>query len=208
MSTAFEFDTSKHFASIALNNSLGESKWGEIEKAGNDLKARIATLDRAIVLMDLSRLEFMGSSIVALIVNVWKDIEARKGGMVVLSPNEMTTEVLNMSGLAKLWPVVSSREEAEEILSQQPFAAPTSVSTFLLALLGWVAAAGAVGFVVVLKKGLDTFDVQTAQQGTFASGGVAALIGLISTIKEKQVWRLLGVLLLIVASGMIAAAAI
>lgn len=208
MSTAFEFDASRHFASVALDNSLGESKWGEIEQAGNDLKAKIAELDRAIVLMDLSKLEFMGSSVVALIVKVWKDIEGRQGGMVVVSPNEMTMEVLEISGLTKLWPVVKSHDEAEDILSQPPYAAPNSTSTFLLALLGWIAAAGAVGFVVVLKKNFDTFDEQTAQQGAFASGGVAGLIGLISTIKEKQIWRLLGVLLLIVAGGMIAMAAI
>ena len=61
---------------------------------------------------------------------------------------------------------------------------------------------------VVLKKELDTFDAQTAQQGAFACGGLAALIGLISVVKEKEVWRLLGVLLLLVAGGMIAVAAI
>ena len=208
MSTAFEFDASRHFAAVALDNSLGESKWDAIEKAGNELKAKIAELDRAIVLMDLSKLEFMGSSVVALIVKIWKDSEGRQGGMVVVSPNEMTMEVLEISGLTKLWPGVRSRDEAEDILSQPPYATPSSASTFLLALLGWIAAAGAVGFVVVLKKELDTFDAQTAQQGAFACGGLAAIIGLIAIVKEKEVWRLLGVLLLLVAGGMIAVAAI
>ena len=118
MSTAFEFDASRHFASVALDNSLGESKWDAIEKAGNDLKAKIAELDRAIVLMDLSKLEFMGSSVVALIVKIWKDIEGRQGGMVVVSPNEMTMEVLEISGLTKLWPVVKSRDEAEDMIAK------------------------------------------------------------------------------------------
>ena len=206
MSTAYEFDASRHFASVALDNSLGESKWEAIEKAGNDLKAKIAALDRAIVLMDLSKLEFMGSSVVALIVKIWKDIESRQGSMVVVSPNEMTMEVLEISGLTKLWPVVKSRDEAEDILSQPPYAAPTS--TYLRTMLGWIAAAGAVGFVVVLKKELDMFDGQTAQQGTYVCGGLAALIGLNEIAKQREVWRLLGVLLLLVAGGMIAVAAI
>ena len=206
MSTAFEFDASRHFASVALDNSLGESKWEVIEKAGNDLKAKIAELDRAIVLMDLSKLEFMGSSVVALIVKIWKDIESRQGSMVVVSPNDMTMEVLEISGLTKLWPVVKSRDEAEDILSQPPYVAPTS--TYLRTMLGWIAAAGAVGFVVVLKKELDMFDAQTAQQGTYVCGGLAALIGLNEVAKQREVWRLLGVLLLLVAGGMIAVAAI
>lgn len=208
MSTAYEFDASRHFASVALDNSLGESKWDAIEKAGNDLKAKIAELDRAIVLMDLSKLEFMGSSVVALIVKIWKDIEGRQGGMVVVSPNEMTMEVLEISGLTRLWPVVKSRDEAEDILSQPPYAAPTSTSTYLRMLLGWIAAAGAVGFVVVLKKELGMFDAQTAQQGTYVCGGLATLIGLTVIAKEREGWRLLGVLLLLVAGGMIAVAAI
>lgn len=207
MSTAFDFDTSNHFASVALNRSLGDSKWGDIEKAGNDLTARIGELDRAIVLMDLTQLEFMGSSTIALVVKVWKVIEARKGGMVVVSSNEMTKEVLDISGLSKLWTIVETREEAREILSQPPYAIPTKPSTYLLALLGWVAAAGAVGFVVILKRGLDTFDADTAKQLAFACGGLAALIGLISTMREKQVWRLLGVLLLLVAASMVGVAA-
>ena len=75
-------------------------------------------------------------------------------------------------------------------------------------MLGWIAAAGAVGFVVVLKKELDMFDGQTAQQGTYVCGGLAALIGLNEIAKQREVWRLLGVLLLLVAGGMIAVAAI
>lgn len=208
MSTAFELAETGHFVSIVLNPALGNSKWGDIEQAGNDLKTIITELDRAIVLMDLSALEFMSSSVVALIIKVWKVIESRKGGMVVVSPNELTLEVLEISGLTKLWPVVDSRSEAEEILARPPYAVPTGMATFLLAILGWVAAAGAVGSVVVLKQKLDTFDARTAQQMAFGCGGFAALIGLVCMIREKQVWRLLGILLLIVAVGMIGAAAI
>lgn len=207
MSSAFDFDTSNHYALVVLGNSLGDAKWGDIEKAGNDLKAKIAELDRAVVLMDLSQLEFMGSSTVALIVKVWKEIGARKGGMVVVSSSEMTKEVLEISGLNKLWTIVETREEAQAILSKPPFGAPTKASTYLLALLGWIAAAGAVGFVVILKRKLETFDTETAQQLAFASGGLAALIGLFSTVREKQVWRLLGVLLLLVAVSMVGVAA-
>jgi anti-anti-sigma factor len=207
MSSGFEFDTTNHFASIVLDSSLGEAKWPDIEKAINDLKAKIAELDRAVVLMDLSRLQFMGSSTVALIVKVWKEIETRKGGMVVVSPNEMTREVLEISGLNRLWTIVETREEAEAILSKPPYAIPTLASTYLLALLGWVSVAGAVGFVVILKRKLDTFDAETAKQLVFACGGVASLIGLISTVRETQVWRLLGVLLLLVAVSMVGMAA-
>lgn len=207
MSTAFEFDATKHYASIALNNSLGEARWGDIEQAGNDLKAKIAELDRAIVLMDLTRLEFMGSSTIALVVKIWKELESRKGAMIVVSSSELTKEVLEISGLSKLWNIVETREEAEAILSKPPYAVPTKSSTYLLALLGWIAAAGAVGFVVILKQKLGTFDAETAKQLAFGCGGTATLIGLISVVRERQVWRLLGVLLLLVAVSMVGVAA-
>jgi anti-anti-sigma factor len=207
MSSAFEFDTADHFASVTLNSSLGEAKWGEIEQAGNDLKAKIAELDRVIILMDLSRLEFMGSSTIALVVKVWKEIETRKGAMIVVSSSELTKEVLEISGLSKLWNIVETREEAESILSKPPYTAQTKTATYLLVLLGWIAAAGAVGFVVILERKLDTFDAETAQHMAFLCGGVASLIGLISAVRETQVWRLLGVLLLLVALSMVGVAA-
>lgn len=208
LSTAFEFDTTGQVATVALNDSLAERKSGEVDQAAKDLAEKIAGLDRAVVLMDLSRLKFMGSSIVALLVRAWKVIEERHGQMVVVSSHEMVTEVLKIAGLNRIWPVVESRDEAERILLQRPPVVPTRPGTFLLALLGWVAAAGAVGFVVILKREMTTFNAQTAQQMTIVCGGVAATIGLLTSLRETQVWKLLGVLLLLVSVSMIGIAVI
>ena len=193
--------------SVVLHNTLGDSQWNDIEQAGNDLKAKISGLGPVVVLMDLSRLEFMGSSIVALVVKTWKVIESQQGGMVVLSSNEMTKEVLEIAGLNKLWPVVASRAEAEEILSRPPYAPATRISTFLLMTLGWVAAAGSVGAVVVLKRELETFEPQTARLIAAGCSGLAAWIGLIAILRERRIWRFLGVLLLLVAVSLAGAAA-
>lgn len=194
--------------SVVLHDTLANCQWDDIEQAGNDLKAKIAGVDRAVILMDLSRLEFMGSSIVALVVKTWKAIESQQGGMVVLSSNEMTKEVLEIAGLNKLWPVVASRAEAEEILSKPPYSVGTKKATFLLMTLGWVAAAGAVGAFVVLKRELETFKPQTARQIVYICGALAGCIGLSAIVCERRVWRLVGALLLLVAASLAGAAAL
>ena len=143
----YEFDTSKSYALVAFNPSLGDCRWGDIELAGNEIKEKLAALDHPNFLMDLTRLEFMGSSVVALIVKLWKAVQEKDGRMVVVNSNLMIGEVLEIAGLTRIWEIVDSHEEAEYILGVNKFSPASPMSAFFLAILGWVAAAGALLFV-------------------------------------------------------------
>ena len=204
----YEYDSSKSYAVVAFNPSLGDCRWGDIEKAGNEIKERLGALSRPAFLLDLTRLEFMGSSVVALIVKLWKAVQEKNGQMVVVNDSSMIGEVLEIAGLTRVWTVVDSHEEAEELLGVKTFTAASSMAIFFLAVLGWVAAAGALFFVLAPKKQLLDIDPQTAQIIAYTCGGVAIIAGLVATFRDRGVWRLLGILLVIVAAGVTVAEAL
>lgn len=204
----YEYDTTRGYPVVAFNPSLGDCRWGDIEQVGNDLKEKLATLDRPDFLMDLTRLEFMGSSVVALIVKLWKAVQEKEGEMVVVNSSSMIGEVLEIAGLSRVWKIVDSHEEAEQILGVKKFTPATPMSIFFLAVLGWVAAAGTLLFVVAPRKQLLELDPQTAKTLALTCGGVAIIAGLVAMVRDRGVWRLLGVLLVIIAAGVTVAEAL
>lgn len=204
---AYDFDTTKGYAVVSFNPSLSDARWGDIEQVGVELKERLVAQERPVFLLDLTRMEFMGSSIVALIVKLWKTTQEREGDMVVVNNSTMIGEVLEIAGLTRVWKIVDSRDEAEQMLGVKSFTPASPMSRFFLAVLGWVSAAGALYFVVAPKKQLLQIDPQTAQILAFTFGGIAAIAGIVAAIRDRQVWRLLGILLVLVAVGVSVAAA-
>lgn len=205
---AYEYDTTKGYAVVAFNPSLGDCRWGDIEKVGAEIKERLVALERPTFLLDLTRLEFMGSSVVALIVKLWKAAQEKEGDMVVVNSSTMIGEVLEIAGLTRVWKIVDTHEEAEQMLGVTTFTPASPMAIFFLAILGWVTAAGALFFVVAPRKQLLELDPQTAKILAFTCGGVAIIAGLVATVRDRGVWRLLGILLVIVAAGVTIAEAL
>ena len=206
-SPAYQFQNGKRFAIVEFFQPMATCRWSEIEQIGDELKSEIGALSNPVFLLDLSRLEFMGSSIVALIVRLWKSTQERGGGMVVVNSNAMIKEVLDIAGLTRVWTIVDSRDQAEKMLSNPPYySGGQNRTAYLLAILGWVAAAGAAFGTAVIQRGLDIIDAESAQLIILGSGGAAAVCGLISLLSTRGAWRLLGLLLLIIAGSMIGVA--
>ncbi|NQV27113.1 MAG: STAS domain-containing protein [Rhodopirellula sp.] len=206
--SSYEYDTTKGYAVVAFNSSLSDYRWGDIEKVGSEIKERLVAMDRPIFLLDLTRLDFMGSSIVALIVKLWKATQEKDGDMVIVNSSSMIGEVLEIAGLTRVWKIVDSREEAEEMLGVNHFTTASPMAKFFLAILGWVSAAGALFFVVAPRKQLLQLDVQTAQILACTCGSVAIIAGLVAIVRDQGVWRWLGILLVIVAAGVTVAEAL
>lgn len=206
--TSYEFETAKGYAVVAFKPALNNCRWGEIERVGTELKERLVALDRPVFMLDLTQLEFMGSSAVALIVKLWKTTQDGKGDMVVVNTSSMIDDVLDIAGLTGIWKIVETREEAEAVLDGKAHSPASPMARFFLAVFGWVAAAGAVYFVAAGEKQILDVDPQTARILTFTCGGIAAIAGLVAAVRDRQIWRALGVLLVLVAAGVTIAAAV
>ncbi|MDA0282209.1 MAG: STAS domain-containing protein [Planctomycetota bacterium] len=206
--TTYDYDTANGYVVVSFNPSLADCRWGDIEQVGTEIKQQLVALDRPVFFVDLTRLEYMGSSMVALIVKLWKTTQEKNGDMVVVNNSMMIGEVLEIAGLARIWNIVDSREAAEKLLGVGRFGPASPMSRFFLAILGWVMAAGAQYFVVAPQKQLIVIDPKTAQILVFTCGGIAVIAGLVAAIRDQRVWRLLGILLVIVATGVVVAAAV
>lgn len=204
----YEYDTTKGYVVVAFNPALGDCRWGDIERVGTEIKERLVALERPTFLVDLTRLEYIGSSTVALIVKLWKATKEKEGDMVVVNSSPMIGEVLEIAGLNSVWKIVDSHKEAEQILGVKTFTPSSPMSIFFLAVLGWVAAAGTLFFIVAPRKQLLQLDLQTAKILAFTCGGVAIIAGLVAIIRDRGVWRLLGALLVFIAAGVTIAEAL
>lgn len=206
-SSAFTFVENPGHAVVDFNESLSDAKWEEIEAVGGTLKEKLAAMARPVFIVDLSQLTFMGSSIVALIVRLWKTSRERDGGMIVVNQDSVVKDVLDVAGLSRVWTIVATRDEANAIVSKPPYALPSNMPTFFLAILGWVAAAGAVGFVLARTKQLTTFTPETAQILALVLAGIAGLIGVCSALRAvAKLWKGLGLTLVCVSGCLVAAA--
>lgn len=97
---------------VTLRPELNEVPWTDIERIGSGIVGRVSSRDKPRVLVDLTELNHMGSAMVALVVRIWKATTEKNGRMVVVNRSELVAEVLEISGLANKWTIVTSRESA------------------------------------------------------------------------------------------------
>ncbi len=208
MGTAREYDVESRrgFSVITFEACLSDCKWGDIERVGAELKALLTGASQPFCLLDLSKLEFMGSSIVALLVRVWKTVQERQGGMVVVNPNTMTKEVLEIAGLSKVWTICNSRPEGEQALSKV-LPVDNSANGVLAAIIGWTIAGATVASFLLQRNGAVKLEPQIIQAIGYGGGGLAFVLNVLAIVKGKGAWRFFGVLGVVIAAVLIAAAA-
>jgi anti-anti-sigma factor len=67
------------------------------------------------VIVDLSGLPAFGSTLLDLLVVIWRKIGRRDGRLVLYKPSPIGREVLSAARLDQLWSMAESREEAFEL---------------------------------------------------------------------------------------------
>jgi anti-anti-sigma factor len=102
--------------SVVLRPAVTQSSWSEVEAFGADVRHELERREAPACLVDLSPLDYMGSAIVALIVRIWKVVQARGGKMVVICANPAVLEVIRLAGLDKLWTITSGLDDAQRKL--------------------------------------------------------------------------------------------
>lgn len=208
MGTAQEYDieTRQGFSVITFQACLAECKWGDIERVGTEIKQLLASGAKPFCLLDLSRLEFMGSSIVALLVRVWKAIQEQQGSMVVVNPNSMTKEVLEIAGLSKVWTICNSRPEAEAELKKF-LPADSQTSGILAAIVGWICLGLTLSVVIAQKKSLLALDANVLLALSYGGVILGLLLCLLAVVLGRGAWRFFGTAGIVVSACLIGAIA-
>ncbi len=89
-----------------------------LEPLGTALSAALAVVPMPCVVLDLSNTEFFGSGFIEVLLRSWRELQQRSGSrMVLCGVQTYCREVLEITHLDQLWPLVETREAAIELAS-------------------------------------------------------------------------------------------
>jgi anti-anti-sigma factor len=196
----YRVEIAERFTIVTLEPAFSTAQWGEIESVGTELLKQLNGQKAPVLLVDLSALSYIGSSMVALVVRLWKAIKKNDGRIAVINQHPVVLEVLQIAGLHKVWPIVKTRDEA---LAELGVRAPGKGGKLgmMVACLGLTAAVAAIaGLVIQMSPGLAAklaVKSEVVQSLQFGGAGLGLLLGLINVVRETGGRRFLAVVTLL-----------
>lgn len=91
-----------------VSNLTGLDVASEVENVLGEIQRMQATR----VVVDLGDAQYFGSYMLELMHRIWRQVRAHGGKMAVCNASPFGREVLQVTRLDTIWPVVSAREEA------------------------------------------------------------------------------------------------
>ncbi|OYW11773.1 MAG: hypothetical protein B7Z55_18925, partial [Planctomycetales bacterium 12-60-4] len=86
-----------------------------LEALGAELLAAVRAADPPRVILDLTRTKFFGSGFIEVLLRVWKELQHKPQARMILCGVQIyCREVLEITHLDQLWPIVATRDEALE----------------------------------------------------------------------------------------------
>ncbi|TWU11484.1 hypothetical protein CA54_02910 [Symmachiella macrocystis] len=197
----YTLEKTRGYVVLCLLPKLNEVQWGDVQQVGNEIIPDLDALRSPALLVDLSALDYMGSSMVALLVRLWKAVQKKNGRMVVQSEQKMVTEVLSIAGLNSLWDVVPTRDEAIGAMKHAP---PTSQNgpaeaSWTGPIIALIAAVAAGWVWWTTHSGDPLFnDAKQSVYVLFALAAVAVVISGLTLVRNAGAARIVGGLILLV----------
>lgn len=195
----YRIATVNKFLKIQLLPELNESAWNELETLGDSLLLELKNQKNPSVIIDLTKLTYISSSLVAVVIQVWKLVDEAEGKTVILNTSEMVEEVLNISGLKKVWSIVSSEDEAITFLSQaskQKRIERQRVFSMPI-LLGIVAILSASACYILYMSDFVALDPKVTLAATIAFSVAGILLGATALKDRRKNLRIMGGMVLI-----------
>jgi anti-anti-sigma factor len=195
----FQISAVNNHLKVQLLPELNESAWNELETLGDSLLLELKDQKSPSVIIDLTKLTYISSSLVAVVIQVWKLVDEQGGKTAVLNTSEMVEEVLNISGLKKVWCIVSTEEDAKTYLSQalkQERIERRRVLSMPI-LLGIVALLSAVACFVLSMIEILTLDRKVTLAATISFSVAGILLGATALKDRRKSLRIMGGVVLI-----------
>jgi anti-anti-sigma factor len=118
MADMFEVERAGATAVVTPQAELGELACCAIEVAGREVLRLLEDSCLRNVVLDLGRMDYCGSSALGLFAALWQKVRRRNGRMVLCNVSAHEQDILEVVGLAGLWPVYPSRKEAVEAVGR------------------------------------------------------------------------------------------
>lgn len=127
--TPYQVHVLKSHVEVVLLPPLTEGSWSEIEQLGNEVLGQIQERRSPVCIIDLSGLNYMGSSMVALMVRIWKEVKSRNGRLVIVATHPVVRETISLAGLDKIWEIHGRMDTACRSLRVTPASASSEHSS-------------------------------------------------------------------------------
>jgi len=188
---------------FTLHRELVNAEWSHISLVGDQMLEELEERNKPQVMIDLSQLEHMGSSMVALLVKVWKRSEAKGGNVSFLSTNEGINQILDLAGLAKVWTICDSREDALNHLGGTTEQTGRNLAPFLVS--SSLLCAVIAGAMLALKLSNQHFiGEEVESQLQIAAGGVGGILGIWTFCAAHRTSKFLGLIFSLICIGLAA----
>jgi len=202
--SGYQLETADQYTVVTLSAQLSNEQWGDIHEVGNQLVKRLNQSKTRNLLVDLGAMEYIGSSTVALVVRLWKTVQEQEAALAVISKHPVVLEVLQISGLSKVWTIVDTRDEA---LTELGISTSSGIGIVAWGQLVSVAVA-VVGLTIQFNS---RWSVPREVMFGLIVGGVVlgVLLGLVNALTEAGIRRTVSLLALLasVAIGIVSFAA-
>ncbi|WP_166828229.1 STAS domain-containing protein [Thalassoroseus pseudoceratinae] len=177
---------------VVLNPVLADAPWTDVEAAGSHVIQLIREDTEPGVLVDLTKLNYISSTMVALVVRIWKSVNAVGGRMIVVTTHPVVEEVLQIAGLLKVWETADSREEGLEKLGQPRQAQIEKRESQVVAVAAPLMAIVAFGCCILFWLKPTLFNQLVWTTLIIGNATVAAILGVLSIAKYQGGLRVLG----------------
>jgi anti-anti-sigma factor len=190
--SGYQLEATDQYTVVTLAAKLSNEQWGDIHEVGNQLVKRLKELKTQKLLVDLSAMEYIGSSTVALVVRLWKTVQEQEGALAVISKHPVVVEVLQISGLSKVWTVVDSRDEA---LTELGVTQTSGLGVVIYIQLLTIATAAA-GLVIQFNSAWSV--PGAVKLGLlFGGAGLGLLLGVVNSLRGTGIGRMVSLLALL-----------
>jgi anti-anti-sigma factor len=187
------------YSVISFPKNMATAHMAEIREAGLKVLDHLQTMKSPSCLVDLSALDYMGSSLVASIVRIWKAVKEKNGQMVVVTSSDRIHEVLKTTGLTKVWTITSTFESGVHALGFSPEAKVEKRELRLLEFVGPMAVVGSCLLVAAKIFPQIPLPFPIPNWVVYTALGLALLTSGVAMFRERGIQRVLSTLGFILA---------
>lgn len=117
--TAFEIENQQDVTLVKIDSRFRTLDEMHIVNVSNQLVEQMEIIDPPFVVIDLSEVEYFGSSFLEVLFRLWNIINKREGELSLCGLQEHCAEVIHISHLDSLWKQFEGRSEAVDYLLQK-----------------------------------------------------------------------------------------
>lgn len=108
----FEVERDGQTLIVTVQTDLREMDYPQIEAGMQEILSLLGSGTIKNIVLDFHKTDYYGSTALSFFIKLWKRLRDRGGRMAFCGLSEHEREVLQVTKLAGLWPICSSRTEA------------------------------------------------------------------------------------------------